>query len=47
VCLCLAESIGQMYLVAPPEFALARGGGSATVDQLRISLNDWMGARVL
>ena len=47
VCLCLAESISQAYVVAPSEFALARGGGSATVDQLRISLNDWMGARVL
>jgi hypothetical protein len=47
VCICLAESIGQMYLVAPSEFTLARGGGSATVDRLRISLNDWMQARVL
>ena len=47
VCLCLAESISQAYVVAPSEFALARGGGYATVDHLRISLNDWMGARVL
>lgn len=45
VCLCLAESISQAYVIAPNELALVNENGPVTLAELRSSLNHWMAAR--
>ena len=42
VCVCVAESISQAYLVAPPEFTLAQGPQPIALDRLRDALCTWM-----
>jgi len=42
VCLCLAESLAQAYIVAPGEFGLSPGQPALTMDSLRSALRDWM-----
>jgi hypothetical protein len=46
VCLCLAESISQAYVIAPNEFALVHENGPVTIAELRSSLNHWMTGRI-
>jgi hypothetical protein len=42
VCVVLAESISQAYVVAPAEFALWRASEPISFANLRIALCDWM-----
>jgi hypothetical protein len=42
VCVVLAESISQAYVVAPAEFALLRASEPISFANLRIALCDWM-----
>jgi hypothetical protein len=42
VCVCLAESLGQAYVVAPPEFALWREAQPVPLDRLGAALRSWM-----
>lgn len=42
VCMCLAESVGQAYVVAPPEFQLPKQKEPVSLDQLRSHLREWM-----
>jgi hypothetical protein len=42
VCICVAESLSQAYVVAPPEFALWREKEPVTLDRLEHSLRAWM-----
>jgi hypothetical protein len=42
VCVCIAESISQAYLVAPKEFALKAGPTSLPLDSLGNALRDWV-----
>ena len=42
VCVCLAESLSEAYLVAPPEFSLGGASQPLTVDQLGDALRSWM-----
>ncbi len=46
VCLCLAESLAEAYLVAPAEFALWRQAEPVSLSQLRQSLTDWLAEEV-
>ena len=42
VCVCLAESLGQAYVVAPPEFALWREPQPVPLDRLGAVLRAWV-----
>jgi hypothetical protein len=42
VCVCVAESIAQAYVVAPQEFTLSQGTEPVTLDRLRDSLCTWI-----
>jgi hypothetical protein len=42
VCICLAESINEAYLVAPPEFGLGQTSEPISVDAVAESLRSWM-----
>ncbi len=42
VCVCLAESISQAYIVAPPEFKMGAEGDLLPLTTLRDSLHAWM-----
>jgi hypothetical protein len=42
VCICLAESINEAYLVAPPEFPLASASGHLAVEAIIESLRAWI-----
>jgi hypothetical protein len=42
VCICMAESIAEAYIVAPPEFPLQRIPHSLPLDTLRQSLAAWL-----
>jgi len=42
VCVCVAESLSQAYVVAPPEFALAHGPEPIPLDRLRDALCTWI-----
>ncbi len=42
VCVCIAESISQAYLVAPPEFSLSQSAGPISLDRLRDALCTWI-----
>ncbi|MGA8090260.1 MAG: hypothetical protein WCA10_23510 [Terracidiphilus sp.] len=42
VCVCLAESISQAYIVAPPEFTITRGSDTVSLQQLGTSLSTWL-----
>jgi hypothetical protein len=42
VCVCLAESIGQAYVVAPPEFALRQESGPVSLGRLDEALHAWI-----
>ena len=42
VCVCLAESLGQAYVVAPPEFALWRETQPVPLDHLAAALRAWI-----
>ena len=42
VCLCIAESLSEAYVVAPPEFALWREAEPVTLDRLRATLTHWL-----
>jgi len=41
-CLCIAESLSEAYIVAPPEFALWREAEPVTLDRLRATLTHWL-----
>jgi len=41
-CLCIAESLSEAYVVAPPEFALWREAEPVTLDRLRATLTHWL-----
>jgi len=43
VCVCLAESISQAYVVAPPEFGLWQEKQPISFDRLRHALHTWIG----
>jgi len=42
VCVCLAESIGQAYLIAPDEFVVKAEDGAVSLDHLQDALNRWV-----
>jgi hypothetical protein len=42
VCVCLAESISQAYVVAPPQFGLSDSKRSVSLQQLRNAMREWM-----
>ncbi len=42
VCVCLAESLSQAYVVAPPEFSLWKETEPVSLDQLGSALRAWM-----
>jgi len=42
VCLCIAESLSEAYVVAPPEFALWHEAEPVTLDRLRATLTYWL-----
>jgi hypothetical protein len=42
VCLCIAESLSEAYVIAPPEFALWREPEPVTLDRLRMALTHWL-----
>jgi hypothetical protein len=42
VCLCLAESIAQVYVIAPSEFELQAENGAVSLDRLQEALNKWV-----
>jgi len=42
VCVCVAESISQAYLVAPPEFSMAEEKAPLTLDRLGQALRAWI-----
>ncbi len=42
VCLCIAESLSEAYVVAPPEFALWHETEPVTLDRLRTTLIRWL-----
>lgn len=41
-CVCLAESLSEAYVIAPPEFALFRETQPVPVDRLRAVVAEWM-----
>jgi hypothetical protein len=41
-CVCVAESVSQAYVVAPPEFALSDASGPVTLDRLGAALRAWI-----
>jgi len=41
-CVCLAETLSQAYLVAPPEFPLGRETAPVGLAQLSAALRDWI-----
>jgi len=41
-CVCVAESLSQAYLVAPPEFPVKSQTSRISVDELRSALREWM-----
>ena len=42
VCVCIAESVSQAYLVAPPEFPLAQQTSPVSLDRLSAALRTWI-----
>lgn len=42
VCICLAESLAEAYVIAPPEFSLFREKQPVPSDRLRAVLTEWM-----
>ena len=42
VCLCIAESIAQVYLIAPDEFELKTENGTVSQDHMQGALNRWV-----
>ena len=42
VCVCLAESLSQAYVVAPQEFVLADDHGPVGLDRLGVALGEWI-----
>lgn len=42
VCLCVAESIAQVYLVAPKDFEVTTENGSVSLEHLQNALNRWV-----
>ena len=42
VCVCVAESLSEAYLVAPPEFILDQSSGPVPLDRLAGALHSWM-----
>jgi hypothetical protein len=42
VCLCIAVSLSQAYLIAPPEFHLGNETGPIPLDRLAAALNKWV-----
>jgi hypothetical protein len=43
VCVCIAESLSQAYVVAPPEFTLEQESEPVSLNQLRHALRTWIG----
>ncbi len=41
-CVCVAESLSQAYIVAPPEFPVKAQTNKLSVDELRNALHEWM-----
>jgi hypothetical protein len=42
VCVCIAASLAQAYVIAPPEFTLSQDTGPVTLDRLGKALCAWM-----
>jgi len=42
VCVCLAESLSEAYVVAPPEFALSQAAQPVSFDSLFSALRNWI-----
>jgi len=43
VCICIAESLSQAYMVAPPEFTLEQESGPVSLSRLGHALRNWIG----
>jgi hypothetical protein len=41
-CVCLAESLSEAYVIAPPEFGLFREAQPVPVDRLRAAVAEWL-----
>lgn len=41
-CVCIAESLSQAYVVAPPEFPMKAQTNRVTIDELSGALHEWM-----
>jgi hypothetical protein len=44
VCLCLAESLSEAYVIAPPEFALWQESEPVSLGRLRAAVTTWLDA---
>jgi hypothetical protein len=42
VCICVAGSLAEAYIVAPPEFALSKATGPISVEAVAESLRSWL-----
>jgi hypothetical protein len=42
VCVCIAESLSQAYVVSPPQFHLPSQTDRLSADELRLALHEWM-----
>lgn len=42
VCVCIAESLSQAYIVSPPQFSMPPQTGRLSVDELQRVLREWM-----
>jgi hypothetical protein len=42
VCLCMAESLSEVYVVAPPEFALGHQAKPVPLELLRTAVIQWL-----
>jgi hypothetical protein len=42
VCVCVAESISEAYVVAPPEFAVFKEAEPVSLDRLGHALRNWI-----
>jgi hypothetical protein len=45
VCVCLAESLSEAYVIAPPEFDLGRQTEPVTLAKLRAAMIDWLAGK--
>ncbi len=45
VCVCLAESLSEAYVIAPPEFEIERQTEPVSLAKLRVAMIDWLASK--